>query len=99
MKNFLTEIYEEALGKLTFPDYKNFGCVNKAYSDLTSKIFDVVSGGTYKTYQSKKQYKWVVWWRDCRKIAARNKLFRKFKKSKLNVDEIQRSKKYRASFN
>ena len=39
MKNFSTEIYDEALGKLTFPDYENFGCVNKAYSDLTSKFF------------------------------------------------------------
>ena len=43
MKNFSTEIYEEALGKLTFPDYEKFGCVNKAYSDLTSKAFDVVN--------------------------------------------------------
>ena len=24
MKNFSTEIYEEALGKLTFPDFENF---------------------------------------------------------------------------
>ena len=39
MKNFSTEIYDEALGKLTFPDYENFGCVNKAYSDLTSNFF------------------------------------------------------------
>ena len=43
MKNFSTEIYDEALGKLTFPDYENFGCVNKAYSDLTSKFFYVVN--------------------------------------------------------
>ena len=33
-KNFSTEIYEDAPGKLTFPDYESFGCVNKAYSDL-----------------------------------------------------------------
>ena len=26
-----------------FEDYENFGCVNKAYSDLTSKIFDLVN--------------------------------------------------------
>ena len=58
MKNFLTEIYEEALGKLAFPDCENFGCVNKAYSDPTLKIFDVVrKSGTYKNYQSKKQCK------------------------------------------
>ena len=43
MKNFSTEIYEKALGKLALLDYKNFGCVNKVYSDLTSKIFDVVN--------------------------------------------------------
>ena len=42
-ENFLTEIYKEALGKRTFPDYGNVGCGNKAYSDLTSKIFDVVN--------------------------------------------------------
>ena len=43
MKHFSTEIYEEALNKLTFPHYENFGCVNKACSDLTSRIFDVIS--------------------------------------------------------
>ena len=39
MKNFSSKIYEEALGKLTFPDYKNFRCFNEAYSNLTSKLF------------------------------------------------------------
>ena len=43
LKNFSAEICEEALGILTFPDYEKFGCVNKAYSDLTSNFFDVVS--------------------------------------------------------
>ena len=43
MKNLSTEIYEEFLGKLAFPDYENFSCVNEAYSDLTSKMFDIVN--------------------------------------------------------
>ena len=43
MKNFTTEIYEEDLGKMTFPHYQNFGCVNKACSDLISNTFDVVN--------------------------------------------------------
>lgn len=30
MKNFSTKIYEEALGKMTFPDYENFSCVKEA---------------------------------------------------------------------
>ena len=43
VKNFSTEIYKESLHKLTFPDYENFRCVNKAYCGLISKIFDVVN--------------------------------------------------------
>ena len=46
MKNFSIEICKEALGKLTFPDYENFSCVNKAFSDLTSKTSDVVNNMT-----------------------------------------------------
>ena len=43
MKNFSTEINEEALGKATFPDFENFSCVNEACSYVTSKTFDVVN--------------------------------------------------------
>ena len=89
MKNFSTEIYEEALGKLTFPDYENVGSVNNPYSDLTSKIFDVVNKvEPTKTIRVKNNTnKWFD--REiAEKIAARDKLFRKFKKSKLYVDKI-----------
>ena len=75
MKNFSTEIYEEALGKLTFPDYGNFSCVNEAYFDLTSKIFDVAN-----------------------KVAP-TKSIRIKGNTNSRRDTIQRSKKYRASFN
>ena len=89
MKNFSTEIYEEALNKLTFPDYENFSCVNEAYSDLTSKIFDVVKKvAPTKTIGVKNN---TNEWFDgeiAEKIAARDKLFRKFQKSNLSVDEI-----------
>ena len=43
MKNFSSEIYEEAVGNLTFPDYENVSYVNEDYSGLTSKLFDVVN--------------------------------------------------------
>ena len=89
MNNLSTEIYEEALGKLIFPDYENFGCVNKAYSDLTSKILDVVNkvapGRAIRVKNNTNE------WFDgeiSEKIAARDKLFRKLKKSKLSVDKI-----------
>ena len=35
MKNLSTKTDEEALDMLIFPDYENFSCVNKAYSDLS----------------------------------------------------------------
>ena len=56
MKNFTTEIYEEALRKMTFPHYENFGCVNKAYSDLTSNTFDIANNvAPTKTIRVKKR--------------------------------------------
>ena len=43
MKSFSTEIYEDAPGQLTFPDYELFSCGNEAYPDLASNTFDVVN--------------------------------------------------------
>ena len=87
MKSFSTENYEETLGNLIFPDYENFVCVNKAYSDLTSKIFDVVSKVTpTKTIRVKNNTN--EWFEIAEKIAAREKLLRKSKISKSNVDKI-----------
>ena len=87
MKSFSTENCEETLGNLIFPDYENFVCVNKAYSDLTSKIFDVVSKlAPTKTIRVKNNTN--EWFEIAEKIAARDKLLRKSKISKLNVDEI-----------
>ena len=80
MKNFSTEIYKEALGKLIFPDYENFSCVNKAYSDVTSNIFDVVSKvATTKTIRVKNNKNE---WFDggiAEEIAARDKLLENLK--------------------
>ena len=87
MKSFSTENYEETLGNLIFPDYENFVCANKAYSDLTSKVFDVVSKvAPTKTIRVKNNTN--EWFKIAEKIAARDKLLRKSKISKLNVDEI-----------
>ena len=88
MKNFSNEICEEALGKLTFPDYENFSCVNKAFSDLTSKTSDVVNNMTStKTNRVKNN---INDWFDgeITKIATRDLQFWKFWKSKLRVNEI-----------
>ena len=76
MKNFSTKIYEKALVKLRFPDCENFSCVNEAYSDLTSKIFDIVNKVTpTKTIQIKNnKNKWFDG-ETAGKITVRDKLF------------------------
>ena len=79
MKNFSTKIYEEALGKLTFLDYENFDCLNKAYSDLTSKIFDLVNKvAPTKTIRVKNHTNEWLDGEIAEKIATRDKLLRKF---------------------
>ena len=89
MKNFSPGIYEEALGKLTIPDYENFSCVNEAYSDLSSKIFDVVNKvAPARTIRVKKNTNEWCDGKIAEKIAARDKRLEKFKKSKLSLDEI-----------
>ena len=91
MKNFSTEIYEEVLVELTFSDYEKFDYVNEAYSaDLISKIFDVVNKVTPTKTIIRVKNNTNEWFDGmiADKIAARDKLFRKFKKSKLSVDEI-----------
>ena len=63
--------------------------MNKAYSDLTSKIFNVVNkvAPTNTMIISNSTNEWFDG-EIAEKIAVRDKLFRKFKKSKLSVDEI-----------
>ena len=76
-ENFSTDIYEEALSKLT--DFENFNCVNKAYSDLSPRFFEIVNKmTTAKTIIVQNN---ANEWFDgvsVEKIAARDKLFRKF---------------------
>ena len=89
VNNFSTPIFKEALRNLTFADYEKFICVNETYSDLTSKIFNVVNKvAPAKTIRVKNN---TNEWLDAEiteKIAARDKLFKKFQKSKLSVEEI-----------
>ena len=88
MKNFSTEIDGKAQGKLTFLDYENFSCINEAYSDLTSKTFDVVNKvAPTKTIRVKNNTNEWFDGETVEKITARDKLFRKFKKPKLTVGE------------
>ena len=72
------ENFEKELKNIAFPNYEKFSDVNSAYSDLAP----------CKTIRVKNQ---SSEWFDgelAEQISNRDKLFKKFKKSKLHIDEL-----------
>ena len=100
LKNYTAEAYKKALGKVYFPYYENFSDVNKAYENLIQKLTSVIDKlAPFKTKQVKgNSHEWFDG-EVLESIALRDKLFKKFKRCKLNVDkEIYnkaRNKSYR----
>ena len=83
-KNYSVDKYEKALGKVTFPNYEKLHNINKAYNDFFRKLIDVVNktktAGIKNTSNE---------WFDreiAEKLSIRDKLFKKFKSSRLNID-------------
>ena len=42
LKNYSADIYEEALGRVDFPNYNNFENINDAYSNFIRKVMGVI---------------------------------------------------------
>ena len=42
LKSYSVDIYEEALGKVDFPNYHNFENINDGYSNFIQKVIGVV---------------------------------------------------------
>ena len=42
LKNYTAEAYKEVLSKVYFPNYENFGDVNKAYENFIQKLMSVI---------------------------------------------------------
>ena len=79
MKIFSTGIFKKTLNKLTFSDYENSSCTNKAYSDVTSNFFNVVNKkAPTKTIRVKNNTNVRFDREIAEKIVTRDKLFRKF---------------------
>ena len=98
LKNYTADYYAETLKQIDFPNYKNFGDVNEAYSNFFQKLMTVI----YKIapYKSKRVKGNTQKWFDgevLEKLNLRNKLFMKFKKSRLHIDtELYKKSKYDA---
>ena len=83
------ENFERELKNIAFPNYEKFSDVDSAYSDLVSKITQVTNNlAPYKTIRVKnKSNEWFDG-ELAEQISNRDKLFKKFKKSKLHIDEL-----------
>ena len=88
LKNYSPDIYEEALRKLSFPNYELFDDIDKAYENFIQEVMEVIDNLTpskNKPIKGTSQN-----WFDAEimeKISERDKLFKKFKKSRLHVDK------------
>ena len=89
MKKYTKAIFLEKLRTVNFPDYEDFPDANSAYSDFLSKLTDVINQ-VAPLKQSKVKNRSQEWFDGevAEKISERDKLFKKFKKSRLHVDEI-----------
>ena len=83
------ENFERELKNIAFPNYEKFSDVNSAYSDLLKKITQVINNlAPYKTIRVKNQSSEWIDGELAEQISNRDKLFKKFKKSKLHIDEL-----------
>ena len=90
LKNYSADIYEEALGRVDFPNYHNFENINinDAYPNFIQKvmgIFELVAPIKSRRIKQNSQE-----WFDGEgeeKISFRDELFKKLKKSNLHVDK------------
>ena len=87
LKNYSADIYEEALGKVDFLSYHNFENINDTYSNFIQKVIgfiDLVAPIKSRRLKQNSQERFDG--EVTEKISARDKLFKKFKKSKLHID-------------
>ena len=87
-KNYTIELYQRALKTLDFPNYENFTDMDAAYTDFIDKLVSVINKiAPIKTIRAKNH---TEEWFDgevSENILIRDKLFKKYKKSRLHVDK------------
>ena len=84
----MVNLFELELSKLNFPSYQNYNEINEAYNDFTEKIMSVIDKVAPKREGRVKQN--LQKWFDgeiADEIKNCDKLFKKFKKSKMHIDK------------
>ena len=88
LKHYTVDLFEQELSKLNFPNYQNFNDINEAYNDFIQKIMNVIDKVAPLKERWLKQNSQE--WFDgeiADEIKNRYKLFKKLKKSKLQIDK------------
>ena len=86
-ENHSVDEYEKTLGKITFPNYEKYHNINKAYNDFFQKLIEVVKNiAPLKIARIKNTSKEWFDKEIAKKLSIRDKLFKKFKSSRLNID-------------
>ena len=98
-KKYTVDAYKDALKKVNFPNYELFNDVNEAYSNFFQKIRIVVD--SIVPFKSKRVKVDTQKWFDgefLQNINTKDKLFKKFKKSRLHNDKkLYKKAKYNTS--
>ena len=84
----MVNLFEQESSKLNFPNYQNYNEINEAYNDFIQKIVSLIDKVTPIKERWVKQNSQE--WFDgeiANEIKNRDKLFKKFKKSKLHIDK------------
>ena len=81
----MVNLFEQELSKLNFPNYQNYNEINEAYNDFIQKIMSLID----KVAPIKVKKNSQEWFDGeiANEIKNRDKLFKKFKKSKLHIDK------------
>ena len=84
------------MGRVDFPNYNNIENINDAYSNFIRKVIGVIDlVAPIKSRRIKQNSQEQLDGELAEKISVRDKLFKKFKKSKLHIDkEIYKIARY-----
>ena len=87
-KHYTVDLSEQELSKLNFLNYQNYNEINEAYNDFIQKIVSVID--RVAPIKGKRVRQNSQEWFDgeiADEIKNHDKLFKKFKKSKLHIDK------------
>jgi hypothetical protein len=87
LKNYTKDIFLEKLREIQFPNYRNFACINDAYQNFFDKIMIVIDKvAPLKEIRIKGSSKPWFDGEVIERINVRDKLRKKFNKTKLQID-------------